>query len=105
MYHTSDEYVLCGLCEQEERDHIHWEVETMAAWACEQKLNFQDQLATCLKEQKVLRQQLKKKMTDHQVSQSGFNAVEYRSFLFHRTLRRERELLYCAFQLMHKIIR
>jgi hypothetical protein len=70
MYRTSDQYVLCGLCEQEERERLLRELQTMAARACELE---------------VLLQQLKKQMRDHQVSRSGFNAVEDRTFYFYFT--------------------
>ena len=65
----------------------------MAAWACEEKSKFQDQLATYQKEMEVL----KKQMTDHQVSPNGFIPIEDTIFCFHHTFLRETELVCCAF--------
>jgi hypothetical protein len=95
----------CCLCEQEDRAKLLGELEIMVVRACDQKLKLQDQLARCLEETEVLRQQLKKQMTDHQVSQSGFSPTENRIFDFHRTFLRERALPCCAFPLMCKIFR
>jgi hypothetical protein len=66
----------------------------MAARAREEKANLEDQLARCLKETDVLRQQMNE-MSDHRVSKMGFNPSQTESL----------ELLCCAFPSIPKIFR
>jgi cobyrinic acid a,c-diamide synthase len=97
VYNISERYVLCGLCEQEEREQIVRYLETLAARALEQKLNLQDQLVTCREEEDILQQDLKTLMAEVQVSHSDFSPIEDRIFCFHCTFLRERKLLCYAF--------
>jgi hypothetical protein len=81
--------MFCGLCKQEERERLLRELETISARASEEKLKYQNELATFQKETEDLRQQLKKQTRDHQVSPNGFSPIEDRIFRFHCTFLKE----------------
>jgi hypothetical protein len=77
----------------------------MAARAHEERLNSEYQLGRRQKETKILRKELAKEITDHQVSKIGFNPTQSTLFHFHPNFLMERESLCYAFTFMHKIFR